>query len=429
MAAKLEKTKTPGIFKRGSRYVFSYRVDGKQRWESARTLDEARRAKSARQTDIGRGEFEARSRVTLNEYALDWIDRYEGTGQRGFTAETRREYRRDLKRYAIPHLGHLRLAEITPRHIAEFIAWLCDEDAQRARAIAERREQAGEDRETATRKTEGSDYRLADATVRRILAPVRSCLRSAMREGAIRHNPTQGAALPVRDEHRRIAEGTDDLEPGQDVRALSTEQLDALLLVAPARHRLLFELLASTGLRISEALALRWGDLALDGERPVLRVRRAYVRGNFKVPKSRYGRRDVPISHELVRALRNAGPGEERALVFPGDDGSPLHASNLLVRVFKPAAEEAGAPWAGFHTLRHTCATMLFAEGRNAVQVQRWLGHHSPAFTLATYVHLLDGDVGEPLSLSARQSANKVQTCPTPFDATTAEGVVADLAF
>ena len=34
------------------------------------------------------------------------------------------------------------------------------------------------------------------------------------------------------------------------------------------------------------------------------------------------------------------------------------------------------------------------------MQVQRWLGHHSPAFTLATYVHLLDGDLGEPLSLS-----------------------------
>jgi hypothetical protein len=39
--AAMEKTRTPGIFKRGSRYVFSYRVDGRQKWESARTLDEA----------------------------------------------------------------------------------------------------------------------------------------------------------------------------------------------------------------------------------------------------------------------------------------------------------------------------------------------------------------------------------------------------
>jgi integrase len=53
--------------------------------------------------------------------------------------------------------------------------------------------------------------------------------------------------------------------------------------------------------------------------------------------------------------------------------------------------------WAGFHTFRHTVASRMFAEGRNAVQVQRWLGHHSPSFTLDTYVHLLDGDLGAPL--------------------------------
>lgn len=35
------------------------------------------------------------------------------------------------------------------------------------------------------------------------------------------------------------------------------------------------------------------------------------------------------------------------------------------------------------------------------MQVQRWPGHHSAAFTLATYVHLLDGDLGEPLTLES----------------------------
>jgi hypothetical protein len=82
----------------------------------------------------------------------------------------------------------------------------------------------------------------------------------------------------------------------------------------------------------------------------------------------------------------------------------------------------------GFHTLRHTCASMLFASGRNAVQVQRWLGHHSAAFTLATYVHLLDGDIGEPLSLSHAVCANGVQTNPTPFDGTAAVVSAPDVA-
>jgi integrase len=67
--------------------------------------------------------------------------------------------------------------------------------------------------------------------------------------------------------------------------------------------------------------------------------------------------------------------------------------------VFKPAAHRAGVPWAGLHTLRHTCATVLFRHGLNAKQVQLWLGHHSPAFTLATYVHLSSDDLPNPTFL------------------------------
>lgn len=55
---------------------------------------------------------------------------------------------------------------------------------------------------------------------------------------------------------------------------------------------------------------------------------------------------------------------------------------------------------------------MLFAQGRNAVQVQRWLGHHSPAFTLATYVHLLDGDLGKPLEIGAGSSSRQRPLLP-----------------
>jgi len=43
---------------------------------------------------------------------------------------------------------------------------------------------------------------------------------------------------------------------------------------------------------------------------------------------------------------------------------------------------------------------MLFERGANAKQVQRWLGHHSPSFTLDTYVHLLDERLPEPVALS-----------------------------
>jgi hypothetical protein len=55
MAAPMEKTRHAGIYKRGGRYVFSYRLNGAQKWESARTLSEAQRLKARRAADADRG--------------------------------------------------------------------------------------------------------------------------------------------------------------------------------------------------------------------------------------------------------------------------------------------------------------------------------------------------------------------------------------
>jgi integrase len=89
---------------------------------------------------------------------------------------------------------------------------------------------------------------------------------------------------------------------------------------------------------------------------------------------------------------------------------------NMRRRTLTPAAQEAGVPWIGFHTFRHTCASMLIADGRNIVQVSRWLGHHSPAFTLTVYAHLLDDGVGDALDLAAAPEGSRrghVQECET----------------
>lgn len=77
---KPERTSTPGVYKRGNRFLFSYRVGGRQKWESASTEKLAKKAKEARATHIARGEFSERSRVTLHEYASEWVERYQGVG-------------------------------------------------------------------------------------------------------------------------------------------------------------------------------------------------------------------------------------------------------------------------------------------------------------------------------------------------------------
>lgn len=59
-----------------------------------------------------------------------------------------------------------------------------------------------------------------------------------------------------------------------------------------------------------------------------------------------------------------------------------------------PATRPLDLGWVGFHTFRHTCASLLFAGGKDVKQVQEWLGHADPGFTLRTYVHLLDEGLG-----------------------------------
>ncbi|MSO41846.1 MAG: site-specific integrase [Solirubrobacterales bacterium] len=388
MPAPMTRTRHPGIFKRGSRYVFTYRVNGKQHKESVRTLEQARKLKAARETDRNRGEFQEQSRIPLREYAEEWIDRYQGNGRRGFTDDTRQDYRRDLSRYAYPFFDERRgrtVSGITPRDVADWITWLCNEH-QQGRA-------------------------LADATVRRIMSPMRACLATARREGLIRHSPLDGATLPHRPE-------IDDVE--EIVKAFSRDQLRTFLAIVRPEYQLLFRLLAATGLRWGEVAALRWRDLQLDGSRPRVRVRRALGRRRrkgdapqFKPPKSKYGRREVPLDAALVSQLRRhrsetRWSGDDD-LVFAARNGAPLRQENVRRRVLKPAVEEVGAPWAGFHSFRHTCASMLFERGANAVQVQRWLGHHSPAFTLNVYVHLLEDGAGRALNLEEELGAQDAE--------------------
>jgi integrase len=75
-------------------------------------------------------------------------------------------------------------------------------------------------------------------------------------------------------------------------------------------------------------------------------------------------------------------------------------AVGLYIEVEAAPKEEGAEPKmrkrsaVSFHTFRHTCASLLFDAGRNIKQVQEWLGHADPGFTLRTYVHLMDEGVG-----------------------------------
>ena len=158
-------------------------------------------------------------------------------------------------------------------------------------------------------------------------------------------------------------------------------------------------------MREGELLGLKWEDVSLDGEEPVLRLRRALVReagkvalGELKTPKSR---RQVRLTRAAAGALRahlarqmeeieRAGPSyRPGGLVFATESGSPINPSNLRRRSFKPLLRRAGLANIRFHDLRHTCATLLLTRNVHPKLVQELLGHATISVTLDTYSHFL----------------------------------------
>jgi len=369
---RLKKTQTPGVYKRvdgGGRivgYVAVIEIAGRQRKRGARTYEAARRIKREAETDRDRGALGEPTATTFLRFLDAWVERYRGQGRRGFRENTRAEYRRLIAGYAHPYFpARLKLIDVSTYTLARFVDWLADEEAH--------------------------GRRLADRTLANAVVPLRAALATAKREGLIRHNPAQGLALPPRDQTHQ-----------EEIKLFSPEQLATVLQLAPERHRLLLELLAATGLRISEAIALQHLHVQLDSV-PEVCVRRALVRGRIEPPKTRYGRREVRLPDSLAARLgAHIAAQPERdstALLFPNEAGAPLDPANLRPRVLKPLVRDAGAPWAGFHTFRHTFASLHLSRGTNLLQLSRALGHHSAAFTLSRYTHLLPGEEASALDL------------------------------
>lgn len=93
--------------------------------------------------------------------------------------------------------------------------------------------------------------------------------------------------------------------------------------------------------------------------------------------------------------MRHAGAlYRDGGLLFASEIGTPLDASNVINRSFKPLLERAGLPRIRFHDLRHTCATLLLMQNINPKFVQKLLGHKSIVITLDLYSHWLP-DMGD----------------------------------
>lgn len=203
----------------------------------------------------------------------------------------------------------------------------------------------------------------APATVRQRLAAIKSLMTFAHELGYIEFNA--GRVLKAPSVKQTLAE-----------RILSEEQVLAMLHAENSpRNRVLLRVLYSSGLRVSEAVSLRWRDVQARDEGVQLTVQ-------GKGGKTRAVRLSVAISEQLQALREDAG---DDAPVFTSRKGGSL-TSRQVGRIVRTAGERVGVEGVSPHWLRHAHASHALERGAPIHLVQATLGHASVA-TTGVYLH------------------------------------------
>lgn len=216
-------------------------------------------------------------------------------------------------------------------------------------------------------------------TVRNSWTLLSGILETAVEYGYLTVNPARGVKFP-----QQAAREAPAIIAGDDFAKLLNE--------VDEPYRTMVELIAATGLRIGELLAVRWR--ALDLEIGTLAVRESVYEGKLQRPKTQKSRRTIPLGPHAVTSLkahrdRSTRKGDDD-LVFPNKSGEPLRESKLLQRVLQPAAERAGLGRVTWHQFRHIQSSLL-NDLRVPVKIaQEQLGHASIQTTLNIYTHVVD---------------------------------------
>jgi integrase len=153
------------------------------------------------------------------------------------------------------------------------------------------------------------------------------------------------------------------------------EQLTRIIAAAEGQYRVLFALLAGTGMRIGEAAGLHVEDMDL--QNGVIYVRRSVWQGVEQSPKTENAVREIDIATELADVLRQHIGDRWAGRVFMASNGSPISGNNVLKRVLHPLLVKLGIPKAGLHAFRHSRVTMLRKKGTPDHLQLQWIGHSS----------------------------------------------------
>jgi integrase len=312
-------------------------------------------------------------KITLQEWVRTWIFEYMANKLKSSSlARYEGIYRNYIKDTS---LGKTKLKDLKPSHLQTYYNTLARQNGKTA------------------------------STVKTLNKLLKSAMSQALFEKYIVSNPCNHVNLPK-------------VKPITEVEIFTLEEqaqfTDAL---EGHRHKLLFLMALSTGLRIAELLGLRWADIDMEsGELTVNQTLRREVKIDISkgeksegmkteiqagTPKTESSRRSIPLLPEIITELRlhkirqneertAAGLGKyiDNDLVFPNEIGEPTDARNLT-RSYKRVLDRAGIKYKKFHALRHTFATRLFERGVPLITVSKLLGHSDTSITADIYTHVM----------------------------------------
>jgi integrase len=308
-----------------------------------------------------RGDYTPPDDLTVS----DWMARWQtALGSEELAPGTLAAYKLDASRI-VARIGSIPLQKLTRNDVAVLGARLASDTSKR------------------------TGRPLSPATRRATLITLQHALEDAVGSGLLAANPATGAKRPkVRRAEMHTWTGT---ELSTFLRATRSDRLGSL-----------WHLLALTGLRRGEALALKWSDVDFDHGR--LAVQRQRVMKGSEVeerPQTKTGKsRPISIDAATVDVLRRqsaqqldeAAEWDEAWVgdghIFGHENGEPWNP-NRITKLFDMAVRTVDVPRIRLHDLRHTWATLALRAGVHPKVVQERLGHANISITMDTYSHVL----------------------------------------
>ena len=281
--------------------------------------------------------------------------------ERGLERSTLKSYSEVHRLHIVPLIGGLRLAQLTRPRCLQF------------------RDDLGKDR--------------SPAMVRKAVRELASIIGEAQERGLVAQNVAAGIRIESRKRHKT------------EVEIPSRAELRTVLGAAEGFEKAFLLLAITAGLRSSELRGLRWADIDLKAD-TVRIAQRADAWGVIGPPKSKAGRRSIPLPAEVVTELRSwklAAKPNKLGVVFPNSRGGTFRHNNLVSRRIHPLQTRAGVETVGLHVYRHAAASRWIAAGVDLKRLQTWLGHASIQTTLDTYGHLI-ADSARDAELAVRAS-------------------------